>query len=634
MTNEEIQDLVDRADAAHTSGNYAVLEPLALEVLAAVALRSQDINDQCRIYESQALSYLGTVRRVHGDYAAALDYFSRSLAAGERAADPMSCARAKNGLGNVYQSTSEFARALDAYRDAIALFEQAESREGVAMNLGNIGNIYVSMAEYALAMNHLQQALTIDEELGRTSGIAANLGNIAILYWNLQEYDQALEYMKRALALYEQLSYQEGIAVNLGNIGVLYSDRGEHQLSLEYLQKTVAMFETLGRKDGVAIFLGNIGTAYRQLGQFAHSLETHSRALQLHQELDNKEGVSITLGNIGLLYSAREFDGYDIARAEEYLLKALAIDEEIGSKKQVYTHHQALAELYKQTKRWEEFGHHFEHYHLIEKEVLSEDAKKQAHLLNQRRQAAERDKELEIEKAAAAAKLLATEELLHNVLPPAIAQRMLKGEKLIAEKLTNVSVLFADIVEFTKLSGRITPEELVEGLDRIFSEFDRLAEKYGLEKIKTIGDAYMVVAGAPRARADHAEIIVQFALEMLESIKQFRAIATGEAIQVRIGIHTGDVVAGVIGKKKFSYDLWGDAVNTASRMESHGEAGKIHVSEEFKHAVETLHATSLHATSLHADTLHAMSLQFIRRGEMDIKGKGKMCTYFLEKEER
>ena len=615
MTNEEVQDLLDRADEALIAGNYVILERLASQVLAALALRPDENSSHCQIYKSHALRHIGNVARLQGNYSQALTLFTNSLSAGESAHDRMCIAFAKNGLGNVYQSTSEFALALECYHDAHSLFEKVGNRERMASTLGNIGNMYLNLSEYSLAIDYLQQALTIDEELGRTSGIAANLGNIAILYWNLQEYDQALEYMKRALALYEQLGYQEGIAVNLGNIGVVYSDRGEYQLALEYLQKTVAMFETLGRKDGVAIFLGNIGAAYKHLGQYASALENHSRALQLHQELDNKEGVSITLGNIGLLYAAREFDGYDNALAEEYLLKALAIDEEIGSKKQVYTHHQALAELYRQSKRWEEFGHHFENYHRIEKEVLSEDAKKQAYLLEQRRQAAERDKELEIEKAAAAAKLLATEELLHNVLPPAIAQRILKGENLIAEKLTNVSVLFADIVEFTKLSGRITPEELVEGLDRIFSEFDRLAEKYGLEKIKTIGDAYMVVAGAPRARADHAEIIVQFALEMLESIKQFRAIATGEAIQVRIGIHTGDVVAGVIGKKKFAYDLWGDAVNTASRMESHGEPGKIHISDDF-----------MRALSLPADA----PFHIVERGEMVIKGKGKMKTYFLE----
>jgi class 3 adenylate cyclase len=195
---------------------------------------------------------------------------------------------------------------------------------------------------------------------------------------------------------------------------------------------------------------------------------------------------------------------------------------------------------------------------------------------------------------------------------------MLDGTKLIAEKLPSVSVLFADIVGFTKLSQRITPEQLVEGLDKIFSAFDTLAEKYGLEKIKTIGDAYMVVAGAPEKREDHANAMAEFALEMVEAMKEFSSQSTGEQIQLRIGIHSGEVVAGVIGKKKFAYDLWGDAVNTASRMESHGEAGRIHCSSEF---TEELLRTVLPAKA---------GIHFAERGELEIKGKGKMRTYFLE----
>ncbi|MBK9249074.1 MAG: tetratricopeptide repeat protein [Ignavibacteria bacterium] len=535
---------------------------------------------------------------------------------------------------------SEFALALESYHDAHALFETVGSRDRMAGTLGNIGNMYLKLSEYSLAIEYLHQALTMDEELGRTTGIAANLGNIAIMYWNILEYDKAIVYLKKALAIYEELDNKEGIAINLGNIGVVYSDCGDYQLSLEYLQKTVAIFEKLGRKDGVAIFLGNIGNVYKELGDYSIALEYQQRALQLHQVLGRKEGITIAFGSIGALYSINDFEGYNITLAEEFLLKALAIDEEIGSKKQLYTHHHALAEIYKSTKRWEEFGIHFEKYHYIEKEVLSEDAKKQAHLLEQRRKTAERDKELAIAKAAADAKFTATEQLLHNVLPPTIAQRMLSGENLIAEKLTNVSVLFADIVEFTKLSGRITPEELVEGLDRIFSEFDRLAEIYGLEKIKTIGDAYMVVSGAPIPREDHAVAIVHFAVEMLESIKQFRAIATGEAIQVRIGIHSGDVVAGVIGKKKFAYDMWGDAVNTASRMESHGEAGKIHVSEEFMKQLFMVENEWLmvngkllldEADEFSSLTIHHLPFTIIPRGELEIKGKGMMKTYFLEK---
>ncbi|MCE7936074.1 MAG: adenylate/guanylate cyclase domain-containing protein, partial [Chlorobi bacterium CHB2] len=198
-------------------------------------------------------------------------------------------------------------------------------------------------------------------------------------------------------------------------------------------------------------------------------------------------------------------------------------------------------------------------------------------------------------------------------------QRVVRGEEHIAESFESVTVLFADIVGFTVLSQGVTPQELVTGLDVLFSQFDELAEKYGLEKIKTIGDAYMAVAGLPESREDHAESAARMAIELVEVVAGFRGLGDGVRLQVRIGLHSGEVVAGIIGKKKFAYDLWGDAVNTASRMESHGEAGKIHVSEEFAAALSSAISTG------------ELPITLEERGELNIKGKGTLRTYFLAK---
>jgi class 3 adenylate cyclase/tetratricopeptide (TPR) repeat protein len=204
-----------------------------------------------------------------------------------------------------------------------------------------------------------------------------------------------------------------------------------------------------------------------------------------------------------------------------------------------------------------------------------------------------------------------SETLLLNILPAPIAQRLKSGERAIAERFDAVTVLFADIVGFTKLSANTTPEKLVQGLNAIFERFDALAAKYGLEKIKTIGDAYMVAGGLPERSQDHCQRVARFALEM-QAVMHEEALQTnnGETVQLRIGIHTGAAVAGVIGKSKFAYDLWGDTVNTASRMESHGEAGKIHCSQEVYNTLQ-------------------QAFLFEERGEMEIKGKGVMRTWFL-----
>ncbi len=199
-----------------------------------------------------------------------------------------------------------------------------------------------------------------------------------------------------------------------------------------------------------------------------------------------------------------------------------------------------------------------------------------------------------------------------------------------------VSVFFSDIVSFTELSQSVTAEELVALLNGIFSQFDQLTRKHGLEKIKTIGDAYMAVAGAPVRVEDHAARAASFAVDVANFMEHYHT-PSGEKIGLRIGLHTGSVVAGIIGENKFAYDLWGDAVNTASRMESHGEAGKIHVSEEFMQALKTAIAggtgrdLSLQPHSSLSSLQSLLSFSFQERGELDIKGKGIMKTYFLEK---
>ncbi|NET55605.1 MAG: PAS domain-containing protein [Symploca sp. SIO2E6] len=202
-----------------------------------------------------------------------------------------------------------------------------------------------------------------------------------------------------------------------------------------------------------------------------------------------------------------------------------------------------------------------------------------------------------------------SEQLLLNILPKPIAERLKQDTSAIAEQFDETTIMFADIVGFTPLSAKMPPTELVKLLNQVFSLFDQLAEQHGLEKIKTIGDAYMVVGGLPVAMPNHAQAIANMALDMQEAINQFQA-DVGESFQIRIGINTGSVVAGVIGIKKFIYDLWGDAVNVASRMESSGVPGKIQVTRE---------------------TYERLQDKFVleERGEIKVKGKGEMTTYWL-----
>lgn len=214
----------------------------------------------------------------------------------------------------------------------------------------------------------------------------------------------------------------------------------------------------------------------------------------------------------------------------------------------------------------------------------------------------EKNQLLEIEQAK-------TDRLLLNIMPKSIADRLKNNESRIADSYDSVTILFADLVDFTHISAGMPAAELVELLNQVFSRFDRLVEKYGLEKIKTIGDAYMVVSGAPNWREDHAEAMADMALEMQLVLQEVSSL-TGKPLLMRVGINSGPVIAGVIGNTKFSYDLWGDTVNMASRMEQYGIPNAVQVTETTYQLLK-----------------NRFSLE--RRGLINIKGKGEVDAYLL-----
>jgi class 3 adenylate cyclase len=199
--------------------------------------------------------------------------------------------------------------------------------------------------------------------------------------------------------------------------------------------------------------------------------------------------------------------------------------------------------------------------------------------------------------------------LLLNVLPPSIADRLKAGEQTIADRLEEVTIVFTDLVGFTPMAQDRPADEIVDLLGEVVAQFDRLVDAHGMEKIRTAGDGYMAVAGAPEPSADHVSRAADLALDMLETIRGYPDFS-GNSLQLRVGLDCGPVIAGVIGLKKFNYDVWGDAVNTASRMESHGVPGKIHVTEHVRDRLRPKY-------------------RFEERGLIDVKGKGQMRTFFL-----
>lgn len=524
--------------------------------------------------------------------------------------------------GSCHSYLSNFDTALALFQESLSLCKEHNFNHEMERCLGDIATVYRDIGDYSRSLEYYQQALDVAKELGNAIGITSWMNGIGIIHKNLGAYDRALEYFQYALAIEVNGGVATRIATMLGNIGTVYNDLGDPTTALEYTQRALAIDEESGNRLGVARHHGNIGQLYIELNEPATAMEYLQRALALDSELENKWNVCVWTGLIGSVYANKDYLQYDAALAEEFFFRTLDLSGVANNKTMLLEAHRALSDLYKEQERWKEHAEEFQKFYTIEKEIHSEEVLNKTRMLENRRRVeeAERDRQVKL------ARLQEHEKLLMRVLPPSIAQRMVGGEELIADYFENVTILFSDIKGFTTITAHMPAYTMVQFLGAVFSEFDRIMQKYGCEKIKTIGDGYMAVSGAPMKCEDHAERMVHAAFEMLESIKIPDGLEEyfpdGTHLGVRIGIHTGAVVAGVVGADKFVYDVYSDAVNTASRMESHGEVDRIHVSSDF-----VLHLQNRYAMT--NNTTHGIN--FLQRGEMEIKGKGLMQTFFLEK---
>ncbi len=626
MTIEQLRIKIEELEALLNSGNdFEEVEKKSRELLLDDTLANEsELHCRTLFALSESLWRRNMAKN-------ALSYALTALSLAEQGQEKGLQANVLANLGFIYKRLSDYSSALEYYKQALTLREELDNKYAMANIISNIGIVYMHLAKYIDGLEYLAKALALHEEHGNKNGVANNTCNVGIVYANLSDYPRALEYYAKSLVLHEELGNKQGIANVNGNMANVYANLSDYPRALEYYYKALALDEELDNKHGVAINIGNIGNVYMDLLDYTNAKEYYSRALALCEELGYNAGVAGWMSTIGKVYASEQYEGYDPEKAEEFLLNALSIFKELSIKKELYACHKYLADLYEQQERWEDFAVHYKKFHELYLEVQSEEAVKEAQLMEHRRkiEEAERDRQIKL------ARFQEQEKILDNILPSQITERLIKGEQPIADKVENVSVFFSDIVGFTTLSQKMSAKELVSGLNELFIQYDILAKKHGLEKIKTIGDAYMAVCGVPLFMENHAERTAAFALEIQDLFKNRITIA-GQTVNVRIGLHCGEVVAGVIGEQKFAYDLWGDAVNTASRMESRGEAGKIHVSEEFVRELgmrnEELGMKDKELTGDNSQFVIINSqFIFVPRGEMEIKGKGTMRTYFLEK---
>ena len=344
------------------------------------------------------------------------------------------------------------------------------------------------------------------------------------------------------------------------------------------------------------------------MGEYENAGIQLNYAVQLAEEIDNYDDLSNAFIKYSQVLSHSTYMHFDLERAQDFVSKAISIAEKHELKIRHYNAIHQLAIICEKQEQWKEANTNNKLYFAMKEEIQSREADDKVKALDYRRkmEASERAKAIEM------ARLQEKELLLHDILPSFIAERIVSGEKSIAETKENVCVLFCDIVGFTRISNEVAPEIIVEVLNNFYSSLDNLANTYGIEKIKTIGDAYMAACGLTKNYTNPRERTIEFSIEILKISKKY-SFPNDIPLQLRIGIHIGTIVAGVIGTQKFSYDVWGDTVNVAARMESSGEPGKIHVTDEM---IDQLQLES--------------SLCTIQtRGEVSIKGKGIINTHFI-----
>jgi class 3 adenylate cyclase len=588
-------------------------------------------------------------------------------------------------IGIYYYIKSDYTKALEYYKISLNNLGKYGDKYWISANYNNMGLVYMDLADYPKALYYSLKSLEMDEEIGGLKkDIAIHFRNIGAIYIYLSDYPKALEYHKQALKIIEEMGDKEGLANALNCIAIDYTGLSDYNKALESHQKALKIYEEIGNKSGVAMILGNAGAVYFQLKNYPQALENWQKALIIYEETGSKINISRTLGNIGELYLKMVQDTvlskveerkltsklnkeFNLDRSINYSLDAVKIAEEIDSKRPLIVFYNNLQEAYKEKGDYRKALEYHVKWAELKDSVFNKEKAKEIANLDAKRQNEVKDnllkiQEMEITNARNERWALfggigfllvvsiiilrqraASEKLLLNILPAKIARRLKRKEYPIADYVREASVLFADIVNFTEISSVLGAGKTVAELNKIYTSIDKLADKYGMEKIKTIGDCYMVVSGVPVSDEKHAENAAMLALAIKELFRDYTT-ENGSRILFRIGLDCGDVTAGVIGEKKFIYDLWGDTVNTASRMEEYGEPGKIQVTERFREKLASgnhnpdrdqvmpgqIEIGNVVRAANEKIFKNSNSFRLEERGEIEIKGKGKMRTWFLE----
>ncbi len=545
---------------------------------------AQKLNDKNRI--SQAFYLLGNTNLFVANDSAALRFLYQALKIEQEKGDAEGIASVFTNIGSAYQALSNYPKALESNLNALKLFEKNGNKNGQANCLNNISNVYSTQADYLKALDYSKRALVMYKAINKKNGIALIVGNIGDLHAQLGQLDKALPYFLESLKQYTELGDSTGIERNLANLSSLYLGKGDYAKASDYIFSAINISKLNNYEYEKGLGFIAAGEIYLRIAKdstanptkpsninTANALEIAKKyidsAIVLVEQAGDLESLSNAYNHLSEIQNLR--GEYKNAYAAQLKFKQLndsifniERDKKITQSAMQYEFDKKEAAAFAEQEKRDIRQRN------IRNSILAGLVGTIVFLIVVYRQR---------NKIKAGKKL--SDELLLNILPEEVAEELKAKGSAEAKLIDEVTVLFTDFKGFTTMSEKLTPKELVKDIHECFSAFDKIIEKHGVEKIKTIGDAYMAAGGIPTPNATHAADVVSAALEIRQFIEDGKAIKIAKGLpyfEIRIGVHTGSVVAGIVGVKKFAYDIWGDTVNTASRMESSGEVGKVNIS--------------------------------------------------------
>ena len=523
------------------------------------------------------------------------------------------------GTGKLY--LRKYNEALDHYNNALAIFTKTGEKGKIAMIFSNIGVIYEEQSKYSKALENYFVAMDIDKEIGGKKDLSIDYNNIGNVLQEQGNYPKALQNYVTALKFADEVNDKEEIARVLDNIGIVYKLQGKYFEAIKNLLASLKIEEELGNEEGIAKICNNLGDAWARLRKFSDAQDYLNRGLQISKKIHSVDDMKESYYGLAYLDSARgnyqqayeHFKLYityrDSLFNEGNIKKTMQIQMTYDYDKKRLT--DSLANEKEQIQRnlsYKDALHTKNNerniFIFIGMVILVLAGGLWSRLRYIRRSTAILQKEKE-----------RSENLLLNILPAEIARELKEKGKADAKDFEEVSVLFTDFEDFSGTSEKLSSQELVAEIHACFKAFDGIIGKYGLEKIKTIGDSYMAAGGLPIHFPESVKNTVKAGLEMQEFVirhKQERETQGYPAFEMRLGIHTGPVIAGIVGVKKFQYDIWGNTVNIADRMENKGEIRKVNISQSTFEFIKD-----------------DPGFCFEYRGKIEAKHKGELDMYFV-----